>query len=78
MCDEGTMTKVAESRPIKKSRQADEGAEAATHVRNASRVTAAQKIIRSSSGWTGDDLEEIIDVVSATLRPAGARPAPRF
>ncbi len=60
------MTKVAEPQAEKKSRNTEKVEADNTSIRNRSGLTAAEKIVQSSGGWVGDDLDEIIDVVSAT------------
>ena len=60
------MTKVADSRPMRKNREAKDVTTSAPGVPKRSRPTAAQRLIQNSRGWTGDDLEEVIQIVLET------------
>jgi len=58
------MTKVADAKPKNRPTRPSRGKRVAA--RKPRRLTAAQKIIHASTGWAGDDLEEIIALVEKT------------
>lgn len=60
------MTKVAEPQSLEKRRDKEEVDSDRTHTRDTAEPTVAEKLVQSSRGWAGDDLEEIIGIVSAT------------
>jgi len=57
----GAMAKAATAKPKKRARK--------TPTRKPRRLTPAQKMLRSVSGWAGDDLEEVMAIVAATRTP---------
>lgn len=64
------MAKVAEPEPLEKRRDDEEVRGDRTQARDMVDRTVAEKLVQSASGWAGDDLEEIIGIVSATRSPS--------
>ncbi|HET8772262.1 MAG TPA: hypothetical protein VFP80_00660 [Thermoanaerobaculia bacterium] len=60
------MAKVAEPEPLEKRGGDEKVGDDRTHARDTDKQTVAEKLVQSARGWAGDDLEEIIGIVSAT------------